>query len=304
MGKIRVRTLGDEDLEQKQIEKSKARREGKKGRSQSEALAKDGKAHVKGVGLKGGQQVKVMEGDTLKPEIEAMLREDAAREAGQDTASSLKQPKKPKKLKIRVRSKRYQALTGMVDKNKLYNLTDAIALVKKTSTTKFDATVESHININPATLPPDKQTVNGSVNLPHGTGKKRVISIADEDLIKKVAEGKIEFDVLVAHPSMMPKLAKVAKILGPKGLMPNPKTHTVTPEPEKRVKELSGGEINFKSEPNNPIVHQAIGKVSFKEAQLAENLKTMVKAVGQSKIAKLTLSSTMGPGIRVDLGTI
>lgn len=303
MGKIRVRTLGDEDLEVKQEARIKARREGKKGRIQSD-LEKGGKAHVKGVGLKGGQQVKVMEGDTLKPEIEAMLKADAAAAEGQVSDTSPKPSKKPKKVKIKVRSARYKKAAELVDKSKLYKLGRAVELVKKTSTTKFDGTVEAHININPATLPDVKQTLTGSVNLPHGTGKKRVIAIADEALIKKVAEGKIEFDVLVAHPSMMPKLAKVAKFLGPKGLMPNPKNRTVSPEPEKRVQELSGGEISFKSEPNNTIIHQAIGKVSFTEDQLAENVKVMVKAVGQSKISKLTLNSTMSPGIRVDIATI
>jgi large subunit ribosomal protein L1 len=156
-----------------------------------------------------------------------------------------------------------------------------------------------HVNINPAILTKEKKSLSGSVNLPHGTGKKRIIVIADEALIEQVQKGKIEFDVLVAHPSMMAKLARVARILGPKGLMPNPKNGTVTPTPEKRVTELAGGEINWKTEPDQPVIHQAVGKVSYTPDQLEENIRALVKVIGTGKIAKLTLSSSMGPGIKV-----
>lgn len=289
MGKIRVKTLGDELFEKEQTEKAKTRREAK--------ALKKGKAHIKGVGLKGGQQIKVMEGVELKPEIEQLLKEEAPAPTEEKKAPS-------KKRMVKVRSKRYQGLTALVDRNKSYNINEAIKLIKKTSTTKFDGTVETHINLNPATLPKDKFSLSGSVILPHGTGKKRRVAIAAEELIDKIANGKIDFDVLVAHPTLMPKLAKVAKILGPKGLMPNPKNKTVTTEPEKRAKELEGGEVNWKTEPNQPLIHQPIGKVSFTEAQIVENLTTLVKSVGTGKIAKLTLNSTMGPGIRVDLTTL
>ncbi len=286
MGKIRVAALGDETSEKKQAEKAKARREAKK-------VAKE-KTHVKGLGLKGGQQIKMMEGDQLKPEVEALLHGE----------TPISEVKKATKKKIHVYSQRYQSAAKEIDKKKFYPLEEAVKLVKKTSTTKFDATVETHININPATLPVDKPGLSGIVNLPHGTGKKRIIKIADEATIDAVASGKIDFDILVSHPSLMPKLAKVARILGPKGLMPNPKNGTVTTDPEKRVKELSGGEIAWKTEPDHPVIHQAIGKVSFTEKQIIENLTSLIKAVGSGKIAKLTLSSTMGPGIKVDVANI
>lgn len=286
MGKIRVKTLGDETHEKEQTEKAEKRREAK--------ALKKGKAHIKGVGLKGGQQIKVMEGVELKPEVEALLK-------GEATAPTEEKKTPPKKRKVKVRSKRYLKLAGRVDKTKSYTLKEAVKLLKKTSTTKFDATVETHLNINPATLPKDKSSLSGSVVLPHGTGKKRRVAIATEELIQKVGTDKIDFDVLIAHPSLMPKLAKVAKILGPKGLMPNPKNKTVTADPEKRAHELSLGEVNWKTEPSHPVIHQSIGKVSFSDAQIEENLIMLVKSIGTGKIAKLTLNATMGPGIKVDV---
>ncbi len=297
MGKIRVATLGDETQEKEQQQKSKVRREAKKlGKSRLPTQHNDGgqeKTHVKGVGLKGGQQIKVMEGIELKPEFEH----------SQET-TPIEKPKKAKKTKIRSRSKRYQKLSQIVDKTKTYPFKDAINLLIKTSNTHFNGTVEAHINLNPATLPKDKLSLSGKVNLPHGTGKKRTIAIADEALIAKVAAGKIEFDVLVAHPTLMPKLAKVAKILGPKGLMPNPKAGTVTTDPEKRVKELSGGELSWKTEPDHPVIHQIVGKVDFGEEKLKENIAKLIKSIGAGKIAKLTLNATMGPGIKVDITTM
>lgn len=293
MGKIRVKTLGNEVFEKEQSEKAEKRRAAK--------ALKKGKAHIKGVGLKGGQQIKVMEGVELKPDVRAAI------EAVEHPEKEIKVSAKGRSAsgrKSRVRSNRYKQLLSVIDKNKSYDIKETIKLIKKTSTVKFDGTVEVHINLNPTTLPKDKLNLSGSVVLPHGTGKKRRVAIATEELIDKVGSGKIEFDVLVAHPSLMPKLAKVAKILGPKGLMPNPKTKTVTPDPEKRVKELEGGEVNWKTEPSHPVIHQPIGKVSFSEAQIEENLKALVKSIGTGKIAKLTLSSTMGPGIKVDITTL
>lgn len=281
MGKIRVKTLGDEALEQEQVDKAKKRREEKRAK----------KAHVKGVGLKGGQQITAMEGVELKTETEG----EAIEETGE------KEAKKTRKAKVRIRSKRYQQALALIDKTKHYSLTEALELLKKTAQVKFDPTVEVHINLNPANLAKDKKSLSGTVVLPHGTGKKRVIAIADEALIDRVSSGTIDFDILVTHPSLMPKLAKVARVLGPKGLMPNPKNGTVTPNPEKRVKELSGGELTWKTEPEQPVIHQAVGKASFSVDHLAENVTGLIKSINVQKILKLTLSSTMGPGIKVDL---
>jgi len=287
MGKIRVATLGDEQSEKEQKRRAEARRQTKESK----------KVHVEGVGLKGGQRVAAVEGTDIKPEFKKLIAEV---EDGEKTEGAEKKQAKKQK-KARTRSKRYVEKVSLVEKNKLYPLTEAISLVKQTSLTKFDGTVELHINLNIQSLG-DKKDLRGSVTLPHGTGKEVKVVIADDKIIADVAEGKINFDILVAHPSMMPKLAKVARVLGPKGLMPNPKNGTVSPDPEKRVKELSHGQVNYKTEPDQPLIHMIVGKVSFDDKKLAENVDAVLKSIGTSKISRATLAATMGPGVKIVLG--
>lgn len=287
MGKIRVAKLGDEKQEKELKRKADARRQTKQSK----------KEKVEGVGLKGGERTAVVEGTDIKPEYRKLVErvEEGEKKSGEAGSGSARKEGKP-----HVRSRRYQKLLERVDKTKLYAIDKAVKLVRDTSTTKFDGTVELHINLNPQALG-DKKDVRGSVSLPHGTGKQVRVAIADEKILSDVEAGTIEFDILVAHPSMMPRLAKVARILGPKGLMPNPKNGTVTTEPEKRAKELSTGQVNYKTEPNNPIIHMSVGKVSFEGKQLEENVTAVLTAIGTSKIAKATLSSTMGPGIKIQI---
>lgn len=285
MGKIRVAKLGDESQEKEQKRKAEARRQTKESK----------KAKVEGVGLKGGERVAVVEGTEIRPEFKKLIEEVESGESVQETAKKAKKQKK-----ARVRSKKYVEKSSLVEKNKLYALTDAITLVKQTSMTKFDGTIEIHINLNPLSLG-EKKDMRGTVSLPHGTGKEVKVAIADDALIAKVVEGTIDFDVLVAAPAMMPKLAKVARVLGPKGLMPNPKTGTVTEDTAKRAKELSSGQINFKTEPDQPIIHMTVGKVSFDEKKLIENIEAVLKAVGKGKISKAVVSATMSPGIKLAL---
>ena len=288
MGKIRVATLGDAS-EKEQKRRAEARRQTKKSK----------KEKVEGVGMKGGQRVAVIEGTEIKPEFKRLVEEV---EKGEEKVSAKGGPASGRKSqKKRERSKRYKEVAGMVDKIKLYPLADAVALVKKTSLTKFDGTVELHINLNPMSLGSTKGDYRGSVSLPHGTGKEVKVAIADDALIAKIEAGTIDFDILVAHPSMMSKLAKLAKILGPKGLMPNPKNGTVSPDPQKRAKELAHGQVNFKAEPGNPIVHLPVGKVSFEDKKLIENIEAILSAIGRGKILRATLASTMGPGVKVAL---
>lgn len=282
MGKIRVATLGDES-EKEQKRRAEARRQTKKSK----------KEKVEGVGMKGGQRVAVIEGTDIRPEFKKLVEEV---EEGEKQES-----KKARKAKQKIRSKRYKEVAGMVDRTKLYLLAEAISLVKKTSLTKFDGTVELHVNLNPTSLGDTKGDYRASVSLPHGTGKEVRVMIADDAVLLSIEAGKMDFDVLVAHPSMMPKLAKFARILGPKGLMPNPKNGTVSPTPEKRGKELAHGQINIKAEPGNPIVHLPVGKVSFDDKKLIENIDAIFAAIGRSKIARATLASTMGPGVKVAL---
>lgn len=286
MGKIRAVTLGDEAAEQEAKRKAEARRQTKASK----------KAKVEGVNLKGGERTVAMEGTDIKPEYKKLIEEV---ESGETVAESKKKAEKKKKTKVKVRSKRYLEVVGMVDKTKLYPLKDAVSLVKQTSLTKFDGTIELHVNLNPLSLG-EKKDYRTSVSLPHGTGKEVRVAIADDKILAEVEAGKINFDVLVAHPQMMPKLAKVARVLGPKGLMPNPKTGTVSPDPEKRAKELSSGQVNIKTEPGNPIIHMPVGKVSFADKDIADNITAVLTAIG-NKVARATLSSTMGPGVRISL---
>ncbi len=273
MGKIRAVTLGDEKEEKKAKAKAEARRQTK--------ASKKGKDNV-------------VEGTELKPEYQKLVDEVESGETVEETA---KKAAKKKKAKIKVRSKRYVEVMKLVDKEKLYPLTDAISLVKQTTLTKFDGTVELHVSLNPLSLG-DKKDYRTAVSLPHGTGKEVRVAIADDKIVAEIEAGKINFDILVAHPTMMAKLAKVARVLGPRGLMPNPKTGTVSPDPEKRAKELSSGQVNLKTEPGNPLIHMPIGKVSFEDKKIAENIKAVLKALG-TKVAKVTLSATMGPGVKV-----
>jgi len=287
--------MGDEKAEKEQKRRAEARRQTKGSK----------KVKVEGVGMRGGQRVAVVEGTDIKPEFKKLIEEveSASAEASADKGSK----KVKKQKKTRVRSKRYIEAASLVDKTKTYPLADAVSLVKKTSLTKFDGSVELHINLNPAALGDSprgeagKKDMRGSVSLPHGTGKQVRVVIADDAVIADIAAGKINFDILVAHPREMPKLAKVARILGPKGLMPNPKTGTVTEDTAKRAKELSTGKVNFKTEPDQPLIHLLVGKVSFEDKKLEDNVNAILDAVGRGKIAKATLASTMGPGVKISL---
>jgi large subunit ribosomal protein L1 len=287
MGKVRKVVMGDVELEKKQRKKAEVRRETKK-------LKK-----VEGVGLHGGERTAIVEGTELKAEVREILEE--VEKGGKPSSAKATKGKGKKHVGPKPRSKKYQEMAKLVDKTKTYPLDQAIELIKKTSYTKFDGTVELHLNLNPVILgeKKEKKDFRGSVSLPHGTGKQVRVIAADDAVLKDIEAGKINFDILVSHPSMMPKLAKVARILGPKGLMPNPKTGTVTGDVEKRIKELSHGQVNFKTEPENPIIHLIAGKVSFEDEKLIANINTIFDAVGRNKIIKATVASTMGPGIRV-----
>lgn len=195
----------------------------------------------------------------------------------------------------RERSRRYKFARSMVDRSQTYQLDQAIDLVKKTSIARFDGTISAHFNLTDSGLTVD-------VPFPHPTGKKTRVAIATDALIKKIEEKKIDFDILLATPEMMKKLTKVAKILGPMGLMPNPKNGTITADPEKRKQELEGGTTQVKTESKAPLMHVVIGKTSGGSKKLSENLQVLIEAVGPKRIKKLTLASTMSPGVKVELG--
>jgi large subunit ribosomal protein L1 len=224
--------------------------------------------------------------------------------------------------------KRYQDAIKLVDRTKVYLPDEAVALVKGTSTVKFDASVEAHLRLGVDPRHAD-QMVRGTVVLPHGTGKIVRVAVfaqgekaqealragADEvgaeDLVKKIEAGWLEFDVAIATPDTMGQVGRLGRILGRRGLMPNPKAGTVTFDIERAVKEVKAGRVEFKVD-KGAIIHVPFGKVSFDESQLAENLATLVDAVNRAKpsgakgqyLRTLSIASTMGPGVRVDIPAV
>lgn len=283
MGKIKVRTLG---TDQEEIQKQKSKTKSKE------------KKFVKGT--KGGERVV-----EVGPSEEELARLSAseklsdsvvARETlNEKTVTTETQKKlKHRKIKKAPHSKSYRKAIGILDKSKKYKLTEALEMLEKLKRSKFDETVELHINTT-------ETGVSGSLTLPHGTGKQIRVAIADDDLLAKVAQGKIDFDILLATPVMMPKLAKVAKILGPKGLMPNPKNATLVKDPEKAAENFKKGQVNFKTELKAPIMHLTVGKMSFGAKKLSENILALIEAVKKEKIRNATLKSTMSPGIKLEI---
>jgi large subunit ribosomal protein L1 len=222
------------------------------------------------------------------------------------------------------RSKTLRAADAKIDADKLYAPLEAVRLAKDTTTTKFDGTVEVAMRLGVDPRKAD-QMVRGTVNLPHGTGKTaRVLVFAtgeraeqataagadivgDDALIDEVNKGRLDFDAVVATPDMMGKVGRLGRVLGPRGLMPNPKTGTVTPDVAKAVSDIKGGKIEFRVD-RNANLHFIIGKTSFDEAQLVENYAAALDEVLRLKpsaakgryIRKATLSTTMGPGIPLD----
>ena len=192
------------------------------------------------------------------------------------------------------RSKRYQTTVQMLDKSKTYSMSDALDLLGKFQKAKFDETVELHLN----TI---KTGILGNFTLPHGTGKKTRVAIADEKLIAEIETGKLDFDILLAKPDMMPKLARVAKILGPKGLMPNPKNGTITQNPEALIKKYEAGQVSFKTEAKSPLIHLTVGKFSFGDKKLADNINVILEAVKPENIQKAVLKTTMSPAVKLKL---
>ncbi|MBU3939800.1 50S ribosomal protein L1, partial [bacterium] len=201
-------------------------------------------------------------------------------------------------------SKRYKSLILKIDKAKSYPLPEAVDLLLTMTNAKMDETIEVHLSTRV-----DKLT--GSVNLPYGTGKKQKVVIVDDKVIDNISNGRIDFDILIAAPSFMPKLARLARILGPKGLMPNPKTGTVTPDVATAVANVKGGQVAFRVDKKGNI-HAGIGKVSFEADKIAENLSAFVGAINKHKpatakgryIKNAALSLTMSPAVKLDIAAL
>ena len=223
------------------------------------------------------------------------------------------------------RGKKYQEAAKLIERGNLYDKAEAISLVKKSAVAKFDETIEAHIRTGCDGRHADQQ-IRGAVVLPHGTGKQvRILVFAKdakaeeakaagadyvgaEDLIPRIQnEGWFEFDVVVATPDMMGVVGRLGRVLGPKGLMPNPKAGTVTMDVTKAVNEIKAGKIEYRLDKTN-IIHVPVGKASFTEEQLADNFQTLIDAINKAKPAavkgqylkSVTLTSTMGPGVKIN----
>ncbi|MCY8106719.1 50S ribosomal protein L1 [Bacillus mojavensis] len=225
------------------------------------------------------------------------------------------------------KGKKYAEAAKLVDRAKAYDVSEAVALVKKTNTAKFDATVEVAFRLGVDPRKNDQQ-IRGAVVLPNGTGKtQRVLVFAkgekakeaeaagadyvgDTDYINKIQQGWFDFDVIVATPDMMGEVGKIGRVLGPKGLMPNPKTGTVTFEVEKAIGEIKAGKVEYRVDKAGNI-HVPIGKVSFEDDKLVENFTTMYDTILKAKpaaakgvyVKNVAVTSTMGPGVKVDAST-
>jgi large subunit ribosomal protein L1 len=223
-------------------------------------------------------------------------------------------------------SKRFKGNAELVEKGKIYTIEEAVEIVKKTANTKFVGSVEAHVRLG---IDPKKtdQSVRGSLTLPHGTGKTKIVAafvteakekeakeagatfVGGEELIKKIKEtGKTDFDIAVAEPAMMKNMASIAKTLGQRGLMPNPKTGTVSDDIGGVIKQIAAGKVDFKND-TSANIHQIIGKTDFDAAKLVENFKAFLETLQSAKptsvkkqyIVNVSLNATMGPGIKVQI---
>ena len=227
------------------------------------------------------------------------------------------------------KGKRYVESAKLVDRTNLYDVEEAVSIIKKTANAKFDETIEAHIKLGVDGRHADQQ-VRGAVVLPHGTGKKvRVLVFAKGDkveeaqaagadfvggqeLVPKIQnEGWLDFDVVVATPDMMGVVGRLGRVLGPKGLMPNPKAGTVTMDVTKAVNDIKAGKIEYRLDKTN-IIHVPVGKASFTEEQLADNFQTLMDAIMKAKpstvkgayLKSVTLTSTMGPGVKLNVAKL
>lgn len=231
----------------------------------------------------------------IKAEIERI--ESLITKEAPIASEKIKAVKKNAKVKASKPAKKDKAISDKFDKTKNYSIKDALEILAKNSAVKFISSVELHINTF------DKG-IKENVALPFGTGRQIKVAVVSDEVLKKIDQGVIDFDVLIAEPSFMPRLAKYARVLGPKGLMPNPKNGTVTQDVKKTVEQFSKGQVQVKTESDFPIIHQLVGKINMKALELEENIKAIVNAVKKSRIKSIFVKTTMSPSLKLDLAKI
>ncbi|OQB05559.1 MAG: 50S ribosomal protein L1 [bacterium ADurb.Bin212] len=238
-----------------------------------------------------------------KERKEAEEREkEQAKEAAKESKSKERTVKKLSRANVRVKpkhGKKYREVMKKIEIGKEYSIPEAIKLAKETSITKFEATIELHIKLSKKL-----ENIRGTFTLPGGAVKeKKVLTVDDkniEEVIAKVKSGKIDFDIMVAHPSVMPRLASMAKTLGPKGLMPNPKAGTVSEDVKSAAEEFKGGRIEYKADKSNNI-HIAVAKAKLADDKIQANIDAAISQFPANKIESIHLTTSMGPSIRVSV---
>lgn len=256
--------------------------------------------------------------DQSEPIVEEKKVEEAATEQveasepekKESTAKKQKASKQSKTKKEIKHSKKYFEAAEQVDKGRKYSIPEAVEMAQKTSYTKFDGTLEIHVSTNVKNL-------RGLVQLPFASGKKlKIIAfgkgaedsgadlVGDDKALEEIMKGRVGFDALIATPDWMPRLARAAKVLGPRGLMPNPKNNTVTTDLKKAVDELQSGRTEYKSEKNLPVIHLGLGKLSQPGEELTQNIKVLLTTIGKSKVKKAAITATMGPSIKIDTSSL
>jgi len=253
----------------------------------------------------------VVEEEKSEPKEDIVVSEDSeAVKAAEKPEKKEAKKSATQKTKTKYHSKKYLDASEGIDKTVFYSLKEAVGLAKKASYASFGGIIEAHISTNVKNL-------KGSVSLPFFTGKKLVIlafgkgaqesgadMVGDDAKLELVKNGKVDFDALITTPEWMGKIAPLAKVLGPKGLMPNPKNGTINEDLSKAVQNLQSGRTDYKTEQNGKVMHLSLGKVDQADDELAQNIKVLVQTIGKTKIKKLVLSPTMGQGVKLDITSV
>ncbi len=307
MGRPRVKVIDDSQGEEKPSKKNKsAKSEATEKTSEGRLPPNAANSRVDEVDRARGDESQGAASEAGAVSEQESVAADRSQQSSKPT--SQKKPQKPGKAKPR--SRKYQEAAKNLDRTRTYPLTEAVDMVKKLSYSKINATLETHINT--------AQTgIRGLVSLPFASGKKlRILAfgkdaeesgadiVGSDEVIEEVNKGKINFDLVVAAPEWMPKLAKVARILGPRGLMPNPKNGTIVSNLKKAVEGFQAGKTEYKTEAKAPVIHMAMGKLNQPNEELIANIKTLLQTLGKSRVKKVTLSPTMGPSVKLDLSSV
>jgi|SRR3989344_819990 len=240
------------------------------------------------------------EGEKSKLDRKKSAKASRLAAKGEKVAAAVKRTATGGSAKSR-HSKRFLAKKVKVEPGKLYQLSEAIQLIKELSISKYDGSVEIHLRLNKKKAKGSTESSRGVVHLPHGSGKERMVVILDEKIIEEIAKTKkINFDIAIAPPELMPKVAKIAKILGPQGKMPDPKSGTVTNDPEKIMAEIKSGKTEYRVDASG-IVHQIIGKVSWDESKLSENALAVLAIYPKSRLNSAFITASIAPSIPLDL---